>query len=100
LDLSEDDIRLEYSGILKGRIPHGNGTLVWKNGSNYTGNWKNGFRSGFGVMNYRGTWNDSIKATFRMTNLMDTESTVTHKMVCFTDMTETSKMEKRKEMGP
>jgi hypothetical protein len=49
---------MNYVGFTKNRAPNGIGTMNWKNGTNYTGQWINGLRSGFGVIHYFGVWSD------------------------------------------
>jgi hypothetical protein len=43
---------LSYTGFTKNETPDGNGTMTWKNGNNYTGQWIDGMKSGFGLFKY------------------------------------------------
>ncbi len=54
----DEDSRKTYVGFAKNRISSGHGTMIWKNGSNYTGQWINGLRSGSGLIHYLGEWTD------------------------------------------
>jgi hypothetical protein len=71
---TDDDPRLDYTGLTKNGTPNGNGTMTWKNGSNYTGQWIDGMKSGFGLINYfgdpfngesyQGYWKNDMKNGF------------------------------------
>ena len=44
--------RLSYEGFFENGVTSGNGTLKWKNGEKYEGNWKNGKEHGFGKQSF------------------------------------------------
>ena len=44
----EDEAQLTFRGIFENDQRQGNGTMIWKNGEKYVGNWKNDQRSGQG----------------------------------------------------
>jgi hypothetical protein len=44
-----DDI---YEGEIENNLPHGNGTMIYKDGAKYTGNWKNGKKEGYGIYEF------------------------------------------------
>ncbi len=52
----------KYTGTLKNGTPHGLGTCVWKDGNQYDGEWRNGVMHGFGTylwtsgQRYDGEW--------------------------------------------
>ncbi|KAG2429673.1 hypothetical protein HYH02_014011 [Chlamydomonas schloesseri] len=54
----------KYTGTLKNGTPHGLGTCVWKDGNQYDGEWRNGVMHGFGTylwtsgQRYDGEWKD------------------------------------------
>ena len=43
---------LSYKGEIVNGKPSGKGTVIWKNGSKYVGNWENGLRNGYGVQTF------------------------------------------------
>ena len=47
--IAAGDKEVRYVGQLKGNDVHGNGRLVWKNGTEYTGDWKDDKRTGKGT---------------------------------------------------
>lgn len=61
----------KYEGELKNGVPHGHGTITYKNNDYYTGGWKNGIKNGeYGVAVtgsgqnehfFTGTWKDGYK---------------------------------------
>jgi hypothetical protein len=44
--------RIEYSGQFRAGLRHGYGSMVWKDGTNYMGEWKKNRPSGFGFEAY------------------------------------------------
>jgi hypothetical protein len=54
LTFAEDDPRgrMKYEGELKANYFWGNGTMVWKDGSQYEGQWEIDERKGFGIFTY------------------------------------------------
>ncbi|KAG2487447.1 hypothetical protein HYH03_014014 [Edaphochlamys debaryana] len=54
----------KYTGTLKNGTPHGLGTCVWRDGNQYDGEWRNGVMHGFGTylwtsgQRYDGEWKD------------------------------------------
>ena len=40
---------IQYEGFTRNELPHGEGTLFWKDGDKYIGQWKNGKRHGEGT---------------------------------------------------
>lgn len=44
--------RVEYAGLFRGGQRHGYGSMLWKDGTNYMGEWKRNRPSGFGFEAY------------------------------------------------
>jgi len=61
----------KYVGeINEKREPNGKGTMCWKNGRRYEGQWKNGKKDGQGIeygangaVNYIGEWTDDVQVS-------------------------------------
>jgi MORN repeat len=51
-DDDDDFMRLRYEGQVLNKVPWGNGTMTYKNGETYSGQWSGGIKHGFGVQSY------------------------------------------------
>src|SRR3989338_599049 len=71
LDSKPDDKHIEfadstYIGSVQNDIPHGEGMMVYEDGSIYKGQWSSGKKSGYGLIQYadnrvyNGQWKDDI----------------------------------------
>ena len=48
----ENQTTLRYEGYTKNNVPWGNGSILYRNGEKYTGKFKLGKKSGFGVYTF------------------------------------------------
>lgn len=67
VDFNYSDEELQYSGDLKGGLPHGKGLAKYQNGDQYEGEWRDGYEHGLGTYTWPGgraligIWNKGVE---------------------------------------